>query len=1008
MSRNATPKLKMRFKKNGKPYKGWFIVWPILTYLLALLLTVILVAVMVLTGSYANLITSFAGQVNSEITNPDESATYFASDYSSDAERQEANREIGTDIMREGVTLLQNDDDTLPLSMGARLSVFGQGSVDLIHGGGGAGSIDVSNADTLIDSLKEDGFAVNPTLTDFYTNGAGKDYRRVLPGETGVGSFAVNEVPVSVYTDEVKASFADYGDAAVVVIGRSGSESSDLPIGTLESGVEYLQLDPDELDMINMACENFDKVVVLLNTQNPVELGPLADTGVGAVAWVGAFGETGANAIGELLDGSINPSGHLVDTFAYDLDSAPSVVNTGDYTIANSDVTSGDKYMVYAEGIYVGYRYYETRYEDMVLNQGNVGDFDYGELVQYPFGYGMSYTDFDWSDFTMRDAGDSYEFTTTVTNTGDVAGKDVVQLYMQSPYTDYDKANGIEKSAVELVGYAKTDTLEPGESQTVTVTVAKESMKAYDADGAGTYIVDADDYYFAAGTDAHAALNNVLAAKGKTTADGMDADGNAAMTAKVTVAELDTTTYATSAATGETIENQFDDVDIRAYDDSFTYLSRSDWTGTWPEVYADGEWTAPQEFVDALEIDTTPGSDATEVTTEGTEGPSKVVEMIGEDYDDEGWTQLVERMSVADIDSLVRNGGYTTNAIESISLPGTIDKDGPAGISSTLVGGASGTGFPPEVVIAATWNDELAERFGNAIGEDSLALGVAGWYGPAANIHRSPYGGRAFEYFSEDPMLSGQLTAKIVAAAQAKGVIPFLKHFVVNDQETNRAGGAMFANEQSVRDIYLKPFETAIRDADCMGLMTSMNRIGARWSGGHKGLMTNVIRGEWGFEGMAITDQTSFPNFGYSDLREGLAAGTDLWLNSSSTLWKLSDEEMTPAVQADFQRAAKNVVYAIANSNAMNTMGADSGVRHITPTWQKWLWGIEVVVSLLIVGLVFLTTRGVIRRHRWRKWVKAGSPLPGSTAGMDAAVSASSSQSVADMPSALGDQPPTA
>ena len=974
MARNTTKPLKITFKKNGKPYKGWFLVWSILAYVLTLLLAVILTAVIVLSSSYANLITSFAGQTNSEITNPDSSATYFASDYSSDAERKEANREIGTDIMREGVTLLQNDDATLPFQSGARLSVFGQGSVDLIHGGGGAGSIDVTNADTLIDSLKEDGFAVNPTLTDFYETGAGKDYRRTLPGETGVGSFAVNEVPVSVYTDEVKNSFADYGDAAVVVIGRSGSESSDLPIGTLESGVEYLQLDPDELDMINMACEHFDKVIVLLNTQNPVELGPLADTGVGAVAWVGAFGETGANAIGEILNGTISPSGHLVDTFAYDLDSAPSVINTGDYTIANSDVTSGTKYMVYAEGVYVGYRYYETRYEDAVLKQGNVGDFDYGELVQYPFGYGLSYTDFSWSDFAMREAGDTYEFTTTVTNTGDVAGKDVVQLYMQSPYTDYDKANSIEKPAVELVGYAKTDLLAPGEKQTVTVIVDKESMKAYDADGEGTYIVDAGDYYFTAGTDAHAALNNVLAAKGKTKADGMDADGDAAMTSKVTVAELDDTTYATAAATGSAIENQFDDVDIRAYDDSFTYLSRSDWTGTWPETYADGSWTAPQEFVDALEIDTTPGSDATSVTTEGTEGPSKAVEMIGKDYDDEGWTQLVERMSVADIDSLVRNGGYTTNAIESIALPGTIDKDGPAGISSTLVGGASGTGFPPEVVIAATWNDELAERFGNAIGEDSLALGVAGWYGPAANIHRSPYGGRAFEYFSEDPMLSGQLTAKIIATSQAKGVIPFLKHYVVNDQETNRMGGAMFANEQSVRDIYLKPFEMAIRNADCMGLMTSMNRIGARWSGGHKGLMTNVTRGEWGFKGVAITDQTSFPNFGYSDLREGLAAGTDLWLNSSSTLWKLSDAEMTPAVQADFQRAAKNVVYAIANSNAMNTMGTDSGVKHITPIWQKWLWGIEAVVGLVILALLFFTTRGVIRRHRWRKWRKAGSP----------------------------------
>ncbi|WP_252969309.1 glycoside hydrolase family 3 protein [Bifidobacterium dentium] len=954
--------------RNGKAKRPLPLAASVAMYAIAIILAAATAIGNVYANKYSDLISVYFNQPTSKVVSvSNETTEHFTSDYASDDEREQALADMGTTILREGVTLLKNENGTLPLEATSKISVFGQDSVDSVYGGGGAGSIDTSKAQSLMDAFEQAGFDVNPTLTEFYTTGAGKDYRKTSTDAYGKGTFAVNEVPASAYTDDVEKSFASYNDAAIVVIGRSGSESQDLPTDKLASGYTYLQLDDDERAMLKMASDNFDKVVVLLNTQNPMELADLEDDSIDAVMWIGSLGQTGAGGVAEALNGTVNPSGHLPDTYAYDLKSAPSSANFGSYAIVNGTDRFTSSYMAYAEGIYVGYRYYETRYEDVVLGNEARSNYDYTKQVAYPFGYGLSYTDFTWSDYSMKKADGGFDISVKVTNTGKTAGKDVVQLYMQSPYTDYDKANGIEKASVELVGYAKTDTLKAGASETVTVHVDQESMKTYDSAGEGTYIMDAGDYYLVAGTDAHNALNNILAAKGKTTADGMTENGNAALAAKHTVHSQDNTTYAKSAATDEKISNQFDDVDLTTYDNSFTYLSRSDWTGSWPATYADGKWTASQKFLDALTIDTAQSEPEQKPTTD-TDNPSygklNASMLMDTDYADESWSALIGQMSVKELDQLVRIGGYATKSVSSTQLPATTDKDGPAGISSTLVGGESGMGYPSEIVIAATWNSDLAESFGKAIGEDSLALKVAVWYGPACNIHRNPYGGRAFEYFSEDSYLSGAMCAKVVAGAGSKGVVSTVKHFALNDQETNRMGGAIFANEQTIRQLYLRPFEMSVRDGGATAMMASMNRIGSRWTGGHKGLMTNTLRGEWGFNGFVVTDQASYSVFAYEDLREGLEAGTDLWLNTDAGLWKLPDDDMTDGVIANMQRAAHNISYAISRSNAMNGLSANSKIVKVTPLWRWGVYALDGVVTVGAVALIAIATSQILRRRK--------------------------------------------
>lgn len=528
-------------------------------------------------------------------TGEDVDSNYFPCDFSSEEELNEHNGQVAQNIESEGLVLLENNGG-LPLNKGDKVSVFSVSSVNIVYGGAGSGSVDTSTAPTLKTALEKSGLSVNPTLWDFYTKKSEDGYQRSAPNWRG-GKFSINEVPWADVASAAQSSFDEYSDAAIVVISRSGGEGSDLTAvnfaetaGVADNSGNYLELSTEEADMLKAVNDQFDDVVVVLNANNAMELGWLSQyPNIKAAIWAGGVGQTGLYAIADALVGDVVPSGRLVDTYAADANSSPAAQNAGtNFWIENGFSNESDQYIVYEEGIYVGYRYYETRYEDVVLGQGNAGDYDYASEVIYPFGYGLSYTTFDYSDFSLTQNGDTFTAKVKVTNTGDTySGKEVVQLYAQSPYTDYDRENNVEKASVELVGFAKTDVLKPGESQVVEIQVDKESLKSYDYTNAKTYILDAGDYYFAVGHDAHDALNNILAAKGKTVADGMTAEGDSTMTAEWNNAALDTKTYAVDSTTGTEISNKFDYANIANYDEysDTKYLTRNDWVGTFPTAF---------------------------------------------------------------------------------------------------------------------------------------------------------------------------------------------------------------------------------------------------------------------------------------------------------------------------------------------------------------------------------------------------------------------------------------
>lgn len=915
--------------------------------LVVILLTAATAVAIPLANNYAAMISMALGQSTVK-TEGGSNPQYYESAYSTEDAMAFQAEEMCQELEREGMVLLKNENNALPLKQEAKVSLLGQNSVDLVYGGAGAGSVDTSKAGNLKEAMESAGFQVNQALWDFYETGAGSAYRKEVPSVTGQGNLAAHEVPRSEYTDEVLQSFQEYGDAAIVVIGRGGSESMDLP-------AEYLEFTKEELELIRLSKENFDTVALILNITNPMNLSVLEELEIDACLWVGALGQRGVYAIGEALNGTVNPSGRLVDTYAYEPDLAPAAVNFGDYTIANSQVKAGNKYMAYAEGIYVGYRYYETRYEDVVLGQEDPSNYEYASQVQFPFGYGLSYTEFAWSDYEVKENAENFTVSVTVENTGDAAGKETVQVYLQSPYTDYDKENHIEKPSVELAGFAKTKLLEPGAKETVTVNVPREALKVYDREGYGTYILEQGEYFLSAGKNAHDALNHILSAKGKTKADGMTEEGDKAMAYAYTQKKTDAETYAVSSETGEKIQNQMEDVDICYYDKDFTYLSRSDWSGTWPTVYGDGNLKAPEELLADLELPEiiedkeAQMPESASVTSES--GELKLADMIGADFEDGRWDDLLNQVSKEELYDIVRHGGYGTYAVSSIGLPGTIHKDGPAGISSTLAGGnLSCMAYPPEVVVASTWNTKLVEEFGKLVGEDSLSSGVSVWYAPAMNIHRTARSGRNFEYYSEDSFLSGKMGAAEVAGFQSMGGIVTIKHFALNDQETNRIGGAIFSNEQAARELYLRPFELAITEGNANGIMSSMNRVGARWMGAHEGVMTNIVRGEWDFKGFVITDQTSFPSFDYCEIRAGLAAGNDMWLNTANNMWDLKEEELTASVMQNVRLAARRFLYVVANSNAMNGVDRDTKVLNVKAGWQKLIPLLAIVMILIFIG----------------------------------------------------------
>ncbi len=900
---------------------------------------------------------------------------YFKSAYSSYEDVYEANLEVNRDIQEEGSVLLKNDG-ALPLASGSKISVFSRSCTDIVYGGTGSGSIDTAVVVDLHTALSEAGYSINETLWDFYDNQSG--YSRTTSD--------VAEVPLSDYTDTVKASYADYSDAAIVVISRTGGEGDDL-----HPEANYLNLQDTERDMINHVKENFSKVIVLLNSSNPLCLGWLNEYDINACLWIGGPGQSGLTAVAEILTGDRTPSGKLADTYAASADSAPSAQNFGEFSYANAtaqpaaDASMSDTqnidfvdstgatttisnsyyYIVEPEGIYVGYAYYETRYEDCVLGRGDAnstagvycssGNWNYAEEVCYPFGFGLSYTTFSQSLDNVQTSGDIVTVTATVRNTGSRPGKDVVEIYAQTPYT----AGGIEKSAVQLCGYAKTEKLEPGKSQTLTIEVDLHDIASYDQNDRQAYVLEAGAYYFAIGTSAHDALNNILAAKGYTTADGMDAEGCADLCVCI---EMSETIYNTDPVSGAEIHNLFEDADLNYFQpDKVTYLSRSDWKNTWPVAYVGLE--ATDEMIHALQNNyTARETDVTNITYNADNGLT-LAAMIGLDYEDDKWDDLLDQMSLEEQVELVQSGASQTAAVSSIAFAGTVDADGPAGLGSmtgrryyyktvgdtSTVTTLSAIGYNSAVVIASTWSRDAAWKRGQAIGEDGLWTNTVGWWGPGANTHRSPYCGRNFEYYSEDPFLGGTIGAQDIAGAQAKGMRAFCKHFAANDQELHRHGLSTFANEQALRQIYLKQFQYVVQQGGTLSLMESFNRIGCKWAGGSYALCTSLLRDEWGFKGSVLTDFNFFADDSWMNIRSGLAGGTDQWLAlGTSNLLDFVKDDI--ALAAEVRQASHRILYAVAQSAGMNGLSETAKIEKVTAWWEKALYGMCAGFGVLTVA----------------------------------------------------------
>ena len=920
-----------------------------------------------------------------EVDAGDDVSGRYTSEFSSEEERVAEQTKVSEQLVAEGSVLLKNDNDALPLAAGSKVSAFNQASVDMIYGSVGSGAIDTAESMTLKDSLEQADLKVNENLWNVYKN-SGK--KRKVPGVAGGSdsSFAVNELG---WTSEVAGAVSkEYGDAAIVVLARSGGEGSDWAQNMKNNTEnEFSTADANHAGLLSLTDQEkatfenlaklksdgtIKKIIVIINSSNPMECGFLNDAsyGIDAALWVGNVGQKGMSAVGKLLAGQENPSGRLVDTYASCALSAPSALNSGDFTFENkTGVNSGTKYLVEEEGIYVGYRYYETRYEDCVTGNGNAdgtaGAYDstagwsYSQEVVFPFGHGLSYTEFTYSGFKAEETAEGFDLSVNVKNTGKVAGKDVIQFYFQSPYTDYDRENNVEKSAIELCGFDKTEVLQPGDEVTVTVSVAKDELRAYDYTAAKGYILDAGDYYFAFGTDAHDALNNVLAAKGYDVEDGMTAEGDAAFASKWTNDALDTQIFKNDGGEND-ITNQFDDANLEYYGIDQNVLSRSDWQATYPTPYkgkyhGDGKTlTANDKMITDLEDAYERDTSITEMPVMGADGEATLIDAMGKDYDDEIWDDILDRLTWDEMVTLVSTSGYSTPTVPKINKDYVVDSDGPAGISGELYGGESGMGFPSEVVLSSTWNLELIERLGEMVGEDGLALKVVGWYAPAVNIHRNAFAGRNYEYFSEDPLLSGKAAAAEVTGAQSKGMYVYVKHFALNDQETNRIGVATFAYEQAIRELYLEPFEIAVQEGGARGIMSSFNRIGCTWTGASHALLTDGLREEWGFEGHVVTDFSGLSS-SYMRIDVGLKAGNDIWLSTSTMFTtKLNEYKNDPAMATYLREAVHRMLYTTVHSAAMNPYIVEEGITpktfEVTPWWETALVVIDVAFGLLAAG----------------------------------------------------------
>lgn len=882
-------------------------------------------------------------------------------------------QEVNLKLAEEGFVLLKNENAALPMNKGARISVFSKNSVNLSYGGSGSGGFDTSNNKNLYESLNDAGFVTNPTLKNFYESSQSGPVRTANSSDLDNGDnqkIATAETPQSKYTDAVRNSYADYSDAALVVITRIGGEGFDLPRyqgdseGAVSPDSHYLELDQNEIDLLTAVTDGtFKRVVVVFNTPSSFEAAFLKDSAYAAFAdkidaavWIGFTGSNGITALGEILNGDVNPSGRLVDTWAADFTKNPSFVNFGTGCLPDTtDKYDGGMYysVDYEEGIYVGYRYYETRGE-------TDGENWYNANVVYPFGYGLSYTTFDW---TVGDASASeIELGTTITvpvtvkNTGSVAGKEVVQLYASAPYT----LGGIEKAHKVLVGFAKTKLLQPGESETVTVSFDPYSTASYDyrdanSNGFSGYELEAGEYTLYVSRNAHESE--------KAIALNLAADVQ----------------IGTDPTTDSEVVNRYTDSENFLDSDwqLDAMLSRADWEGTWPTPQTAQQHAGTDRLYEEIrseEHNNPTDFDSEEYPWFGEEPTLTLRDLLPSaeaegyepvvSYDDERWEELMMGCDEEEMIALINNGAYHTLAMESVGLPATIHGDGPSGftcfMSKEQVNGTCQ--YVSEPVMASTWNINLMNELGEAIGEEGTigdkATGqpYSSIYAPGVNIHRSPFGGRCSEYFSEDPFISGMMGAAEVQGIQSRGVLPTVKHFVANEQETHRSigGDLSWLSEQALREIYLKPFEYTVKLGETRGIMTSFNRIGTRWTGGDYRLLTEILRNEWGFNGLVICDFNTIPQ--YMIPRMMFYAGGSLDLaTQQSAMW--TDCDTSDAGDAIvLMRAVKDVMYALVNSNAMNA----EVIGYNPPIWQEYLHWINIGAFTLVgVWLVLAIVRTV-------------------------------------------------
>ena len=864
----------------------------------------------------------------------------------SDETNEEA-AEVAEEIMEDGIVLLKNES-LLPLNETKKLNIFGWESINPAYGGAGSGGInDLYDIVSLNQGLENAGFSINQELVDFYNNYGADNPEMSIQKQ----SWTLPEPPVDTYSDELIKSAKEYSDVAVVVLSRKAGEGhNDIPMDVRKAaydnnsdeyddfpeGEHYLQLSQTERDMVDMVCSNFDNVIVIYNGANQFELG-FADEypQIKSVVWCPGTGNVGFNALGKVFSGEVNPSGKTPDTFIYDMTTAPwwnnaektEYTNLADMAVEGMNAGTAQVYAPaftnYVEGIYVGYKYYETAAQE--------GAIDYDKTVQYPFGYGLSYTEFEQKMGELEEKDGQISVDVEVTNSGDVAGKDVVEVYYKPPYTN----GGIEKSSANLIEFAKTNLLQPGESQTVTVTFSIEDMASYDENNAKAYVLEKGDYVISINSDSHTVLDQ------KT----YTADKDVVYKGENKRASDDT------AAT-----NVFEDAK-----GDITYLSRADHFANYEEATAApasaelGEPYVSEYHLNSNFDKTTYLNDEDVMPTTGADNGLTLADMRDADYDDPRWEKLLDQLTVDEMANMIAMAGYQTAAMDSVGKVATLDFDGPAAINNNFTGVGS-IGFPIEVVVASTWNKELAQAWGECMGKISQEMGAEGWYAPGMNTHRTAFGARNYEYFSEDGVLAGNMGAKAVEGARKYGVYSYIKHFAM--YEGNAKMVSVWSNEQAIREIYLKPFEISVKQGGANAVMVSWSFLGDKWTGECSNLMNTVLRDEWGFRGMALTDFFRNNGHGFMNADAALANGVDVMLSTFNGEENNVANPEHPTSVLQMRNACKNVMYTVVSSWAYDGEHEETGMEN----WKKAGIGIDIVIALFMAGMEVLVIRGYKKR----------------------------------------------